>query len=110
MSTTDVNQGAAAADTASQLTAENRSVEIDGAALVYRRFGNEQTDAPPLLCLQHFRGNLDFWDPVLVDRIARDREVILLANRGVSASTGVVPDNVTNMARDVILFIGALDA
>jgi pimeloyl-ACP methyl ester carboxylesterase len=58
--------------------------------------------------LQHFRGNLDFWDPVLVDRVAQDREVILLANRGVGSSTGVVPDNVTDMARDVILFIGAL--
>src|SRR6476660_8521412 len=108
MSTTDVNQGAAAADTASQLTAENRSVEIDGAALVYRRFGKEQTDAPPLLCLQHFRGNLDFWDPILMDRVALDREVILLANRGVGASTGVVPDNVTDMARDVLRFVDVL--
>jgi pimeloyl-ACP methyl ester carboxylesterase len=103
MSTTD-----AAADTGSQLTAENRSVEIDGAALVYRRFGNAQPGAPPLVCLQHFRGNLDFWDPTLVDRIARDREVILLANRGVGASTGVVPDNVTDMARDVLRFVDAL--
>ena len=110
MSTTDVNQDtpAAAPDTGSQLTAENRSVEVDAATLVYRRFGNEQTDAPPLVCLQHFRGNLDFWDPILVDRIARDREVILLANRGVGASTGVVPDNVTDMARDVLRFVDAL--
>ena len=110
MSTTDVNQDtpAAAPDTGSQLTAENRSVEVDAAMLVYRRFGNEQTDAPPLVCLQHFRGNLDFWDPILVDRIARDREVILLANRGVGASTGVVPDNVTDMARDVLRFVDAL--
>jgi pimeloyl-ACP methyl ester carboxylesterase len=76
--------------------------------LVYRRFGNDQTDAPPLLCLQHFRGNFENWDPLLVDRIAQDREVILLANRGVGASTGVVPDNVTDMARDVLRFIDAL--
>ncbi|HEY8625632.1 MAG TPA: alpha/beta hydrolase [Solirubrobacteraceae bacterium] len=34
--------------------------------------------------------------------------VILLANRGVGASTGVVPDNVTEMARDVLLFVDAL--
>jgi pimeloyl-ACP methyl ester carboxylesterase len=61
-----------------------------------------------LMFLQHFRGNLDFWDPTLVDRIARDREVILLANRGVGASTGIVPDNVTDMARDVLLFVDAL--
>src|ERR1700694_5143077 len=95
-------------DTGSQLTAENRLIEVDGDTFVYRRFGNERTDAPPLVCLQHFRGNLDFWDPTLVDRIARDREVILLANRGVGASTGVVPDNVIDMARDVLRFVDAL--
>src|SRR5690349_10609012 len=76
------------------LTARNRSVEIEGARLVYRRLGNAESQAPPLLCLQHFRGNLDNWDPALVDRIAREREVILLDNRGVGASTGTVPDNV----------------
>jgi pimeloyl-ACP methyl ester carboxylesterase len=94
-------------DTGSQLTAKNQSVELAGDKFVYRRFGNTQS-TPPVLFLQHFRGNLDFWDPILVDRIAQDREVILLANRGVGASTGVVPDNVTDMARDVILFVGAL--
>jgi pimeloyl-ACP methyl ester carboxylesterase len=92
----------------SQLTAENRSIPVDGVSLVYRRFGNEDTDAPPLVCLQHFRGNLDSWDPALVDRLAQDRVVILLDNRGVGASTGAVPDDVTDMARDALLFIDAL--
>jgi pimeloyl-ACP methyl ester carboxylesterase len=99
---------APAVDTGSQLTAENLSIEVDGDSFVYRRFGNEQTHAPPLVCLQHFRGNLDSWDPALVDRIAQDREVILLDNRGVGGSSGVVPDNVTDMARDALLFIDAL--
>ena len=92
-----------------QLTAENWSIQIDGDSFVYRRFGNEQTGAPPLVCLQHFRGNLDSWDPALVDRLAEDREVILLDNRGVAGSTGVVPDNVADMARDALAFIDALD-
>ncbi len=92
----------------SQLTAANRSIQVDGDELVYRRFGNRQTDAPPLICLQHFRGNLDSWDPTLVDRLAQDRDVILLDNRGVGGSTGVVPDNVTDMARDALAFIDAL--
>jgi pimeloyl-ACP methyl ester carboxylesterase len=98
-----------AMDRTTALTAENRSVDIGGATLVYRRFGDSETDAPPLLCLQHFRGNLDNWDPALVDRLAAEREVILLDNRGVGASTGVVPDNVEDMARDVLRFIDALD-
>jgi pimeloyl-ACP methyl ester carboxylesterase len=109
MSTTETSPDVpAASDTGSQLTTENRSLDIEGATLVYRRFGNAQPGQAPLVCLQHFRGNLDFWDPILVDRIARDREVILLANRGVGASTGVVPDNVTDMARDVLRFVDAL--
>ena len=90
----------------SQLTAENQAIQIDGDSFVYRRFGNDQTDAQALL--QHFRGNLDSWDPALVDRLAQDREVILLDNRGVAGSTGVVPDDVTDMARDALAFIDAL--
>jgi pimeloyl-ACP methyl ester carboxylesterase len=111
MSTTEASQKMPApmSDNGSQLTAENRSADVDGDSLVYRRFGNAQADAPPLLCLQHFRGNLDNWDPALVDRLANDREVILLGNRGVGASTGVVPDNVTDMTRDVLRFIDALE-
>jgi len=107
MSTTEIPPTSAPAN-ATALTAANRSVDVDGATLVYRRFGNAETDAPPLLLLQHFRGNLDNWDPVLIDRVAGDREVILLGNRGVGASTGVVPDNVEDMARDVLRFVDAL--
>jgi pimeloyl-ACP methyl ester carboxylesterase len=93
---------------AGQLTAENLSVEAGDVSFAYRRFGNAQTGAPPLVMLQHFRGNLDSWDPALVDRLAQDREVILLDNRGVGGSTGVVPENVTTMARDALAFIDAL--
>jgi pimeloyl-ACP methyl ester carboxylesterase len=93
---------------AGQLTAENLSLEVGEDSFVYRRFGNEQTVAPALVMLQHFRGNLDNWDPALVDRIAQDRELILVNNRGVGGSTGVVPENVTNMARDALAFIDAL--
>src|SRR3954452_3865504 len=91
-----------------QLTAENLSLEVGDVSFVYRRFGNAQTVAPALVMLQHFRGNLDNWDPALVDRLAQDREVILVDNRGVGGSTGVVPENVTSMARDALAFIDAL--
>ena len=95
--------------TSTALTAENRSLEIDGATLRYRRFGDSVAGAPPLVCLQHFRGNLDNWDPGLVDLLAADRDVILLDNRGVGGSTGVLPDNVEDMARDALRFIDALE-
>src|SRR4051794_9833044 len=91
-----------------QLTAKNLSLQVEDVSFVYRRFGNAQTAAPALVMLQHFRGNLDSWDPALVDRLAQDREVILVNNRGVGGSTGVVPENVTSMARDALTFIDAL--
>ena len=91
-----------------QLTAENLSLDVGDASFVYRRFGNRETAAQALVMLQHFRGNLDNWDPALVDRLAQDREVILVDNRGVGGSTGVVPENVTIMARDALAFIDAL--
>jgi hypothetical protein len=64
-----------------QLTAENLSLEVGDVSFVYRRFGDEETAAPVLVILQHFRGNLDNWDPALVDGLAQDREVVLLNNR-----------------------------
>ena len=89
------NEGLVSMAQDGQLTAENLSLEVGAVSFVYRRFGNAHTAAPPLVMLQHFRGNLDSWDPALVDRLAQDREVILVDNRGVGGSTGVVPENVT---------------
>src|SRR3954452_18944308 len=37
--------------------------------------------ATPLVALQHFRGNLDNWDPALVDALAVGRRVITFDNR-----------------------------
>jgi pimeloyl-ACP methyl ester carboxylesterase len=108
MSTIERESSASTRKDVGQLTAENRTADVDGETFVYRRFGNDRTDAPPLLCVQHFRGNLDNWDPALVDRLAADREVVLLDNRGVGSSTGTVPDNVPDMARDALRFVDVL--
>ena len=61
-----------------------------------------------MLFLQHFRGNLDNWDPMLVDRIAAQREVILFDNAGVGGSTGTTPRTFTAMAHDALAFVDAL--
>ncbi|HEX6713305.1 MAG TPA: alpha/beta hydrolase, partial [Thermoleophilaceae bacterium] len=65
-------------------------------------------DANPLVLLQHFRGNLDNWDPALIDALARGREVITFDNRGVAGSSGTTPSTVAQMALDAIDFIDAL--
>src|ERR1700727_3464269 len=61
--------------------------------------------SPPLVLLQHFRGNLDNWDPELIDALASGRRVITFDNAGVGGSTGTTPDTVEQMARDAIAFL-----
>jgi pimeloyl-ACP methyl ester carboxylesterase len=51
-------------------------VEAAGVEFAYRRFGRPVE--LPLVMLQHFRGNLDSWDPALTDALAAEREVILV--------------------------------
>src|SRR3989442_11532929 len=57
-----------------QLTAENRFIEAGADVFAYRRFGDAQAMALPLVMLQHFRGILDRWDPALVDARGQHRE------------------------------------
>jgi pimeloyl-ACP methyl ester carboxylesterase len=63
----------------------------------------------PLVLLNHFRGNLDSWDPALVDALAANRRVITFDNAGVGGSSGTTADTFGRMAHDAIAFIAALD-
>jgi pimeloyl-ACP methyl ester carboxylesterase len=91
----------------SQYTAPTLTIEAaNGTTYAYRRFGRK--GAIPVVFPQHFRGNLDNWDPALVDDIAAGREVILVDNSGVGLSTGATPHSVNGLARDVLAFTDAL--
>ena len=79
-----------------------------GVEFAYRDAG-ESGSGVPLVLFNHFRGNLDNWDPALVDALAASRRVITFDNTGVGGSTGVTPDTIGQMARDAIAFIAALD-
>ena len=65
--------------------------------------------AAPLVLLQHFRGNLDNWDPALIDALASTRRVVTFDNAGVGGSTGTTPDTIEQMARDAIAFLAAME-
>jgi pimeloyl-ACP methyl ester carboxylesterase len=83
----------------------------NGVDYAYRDTGGGEGDAP-LVLLQHFRGNLDSWDPALIDALASTRQtrrVVTFDNAGVGGSTGTTPDTVAQMARDAIAFLAALD-
>jgi pimeloyl-ACP methyl ester carboxylesterase len=77
----------------------------NGVDYAYREAGD---GGVPLVLLQHFRGNLDSWDPALIDALAPGRRVVTFDNTGVGGSSGQTPDTVRQMARDAIAFITAL--
>jgi len=91
---------------ASNTTAPTQFLEVNGLRYAYRRFGNGS--GPPLLCLQHFTGTLDNWDPAVTDPLASGREVILFDNAGIGRSTGDVPTTMAGMTGHALAFLDGL--
>jgi pimeloyl-ACP methyl ester carboxylesterase len=87
-------------------TAPTRTIESGGIRFAYRRLG--LSIGTPLVLLQHFSGNIDAWDPAVVNALATDRPVIAFDNTGVGRSTGQTPDTIEAMAQDAVAFIDRL--
>jgi pimeloyl-ACP methyl ester carboxylesterase len=87
-------------------TAPTQFVEAKGIRFAYRRFG--KSGGVPLVFNMHFTGTMDHWDPLVTDGFAKEREVILFNNAGVSSSSGEVPTTVEEMGANAIAFIKAL--
>jgi pimeloyl-ACP methyl ester carboxylesterase len=81
-------------------------IETDLEKYAYRRFGAGA--GLPFLCLQHFTGTLDNWDPAVTDALALGRDVILFESAGVGRSSGEVPESVPGMAKHALAFVDAL--
>jgi pimeloyl-ACP methyl ester carboxylesterase len=87
-------------------TAPTQYIEGNGIRFAYRRFGKAGT--VPLVFNMHFMGTMDHWDPAVTDGFAKDREVILFDNAGVSSSSGEVPETFAQMGANAIAFVKAL--
>jgi pimeloyl-ACP methyl ester carboxylesterase len=87
-------------------TAPTQYVEANGIRFAYRRFG--KPGGVPLVFNMHLTGTMDHWDPAVTDGFAKDREVILFDNAGVSSSSGEVPTSIAEMGTNAIAFIRAL--
>src|SRR5580658_9867279 len=92
--------------TTSIITAPTRFIDAGSAQYAYRRFGSGSK--LPLLCLQHFTGTLDNWDPAVTDPLATEREVILFENAGLGRSSGAVPGTIAGMTKHALAFLDAL--
>ena len=83
--------------------ATNKMVSAgSGIDYAYREVGSGDI---PVVLLQHFRGNLDNWDPALVDQLASSRHVVAFDNVGVGLTTGTTPSSVVQMAHDAVAFL-----
>lgn len=87
-------------------TAPTQFVNAGGIRIAYRRFG--KAGGLPLIFIPHILGNMDSWDPLVVDGFAKDREVILFNNAGVASSSGEVPSTFAEMGKAAANFIDAL--
>ena len=77
-----------------------------GLGFAYRDTGG---DGRPLVLFQHFRGNLDNWDPALIDDLAANRRVITFDYEGVAGSEGNVAHTIAEMAVSSLKLLGALN-
>jgi hypothetical protein len=75
-------------------------VEVHGYRIGYRSIGK----GTPLVLLTRFRGTLDTWDPLFLDRLARTHRVITLDYPGVGYSTGMMPTDIGQVAAFVNAF------
>jgi len=97
----------AQADAASPTAAApTRQVDVGGQAIAYRIVGT--APGVPLLLLNRFRGTMDHWDPLLVDRLAAHRRVILFDQPGFARSAGMPPDSLPSFAASAARVVQAL--
>jgi len=67
-----------------------------------------ESEREPRSILQVPRGTMDYWDPAVSDGLAKNREVILFDNAGISSSSGQTPTSFQQMGANTVAFIKAL--
>jgi pimeloyl-ACP methyl ester carboxylesterase len=73
----------------------------------YRRVGNRGDI--PLVLANYFAADMDDWDPLIVDGLAADRDVITFDYPGIGSSAGATPATVAEFAVDCVGLLHALD-
>ncbi len=79
--------------------------ELEDRKIAYRRFGK----GTPLVLNIRFRGTMDSWDPLFLDELAKNFEVVIYDYTGLGASTGNPSydrESLVKDAKDLIGFLG----
>ncbi|GAB7354166.1 hypothetical protein MBLNU459_g4720t1 [Dothideomycetes sp. NU459] len=97
------------ADSSPTLSARTEYVDTaPGKRMAYRRIGAARDGLPPLMMHIHFRANMDFWDPLLLDSLAAHRQVIIFDQPGTGRSSGPVAATFHDWADNVLALATAL--
>jgi pimeloyl-ACP methyl ester carboxylesterase len=79
----------------------------NGVRYAYRKLG--KTDGGlPLVMHCHYRSNMDYWDPLLLNSISATRPVIIFDQAGVGRSSGEVATTYAGWADHVIALVTAI--
>jgi pimeloyl-ACP methyl ester carboxylesterase len=86
-------------------TIETRKVHVGDIDMAYKVFGN----GSPILLINGFSAPLDFWDPLLLEKLASNHTVITFDNRGIGNTTsGNKQFSITQFAEDTSGLMDAL--
>lgn len=86
--------------------AETRFVFVNNTTFAYRLFG--ASSGTPLVFLQHYRGTMDHWDPLVLNNLALNRPIFLIDYAGTGRSTGTTPTTFAGFADDIASVLVAL--
>lgn len=79
------------------LKSKTQFADLGDRKLAYRSVGKGQ----PIILANRFRGTLDTWDPLFLDKLAENYNVITFDYTGIGYSTGTLPTDVTLVAQDI---------
>lgn len=79
------------------LNSKTQFATINSRKLAYRSIGKGE----PIILVNRFRGTLDTWDPLFLDKLAENLRVITFDYTGIGSSTGTLPTDVAIVAEDI---------
>lgn len=87
-------------------TAETQFVTAGGNKIAYRVLGDKA--GIPLVMVSPLGSSMDDWDPAVTNGLAQKYKVIIFDIPGAGTSGGTTPDNIPDMAKEVVSFVKAL--
>jgi len=78
-------------------TSKIQFAESKGRTLAYRSIGH----GSPIILANRFRGNLDVWDPLFLESLAKKHTVITFDYSGMGSSTGSAGRTILDFATDI---------